>query len=232
MTERVLAVIPARGGSKGVPRKNVRPFAGTPLVAHTVAHALGAASVNRTVVSTDDDEIAAVSAAAGAEVVRRPDILAGDTASSESALLHVLDALKASEGYEPDLVVFLQCTSPIRTAGDVEAAVAQFRREGLDSLVSATPWHGLNWVVEEGGARSYNFDYRNRPRRQDLAEQFRENGSIFLFKPWVLSQYGCRLGGRIGIFAMSPLTEVETDSEEGFAVAESIHAHYKGSQPE
>lgn len=232
MTERVLAIIPARGGSKGVPRKNVRLFVGRPLIAHSVAHAVGAVSVTRTVVSTDDDEIAAASAAAGAEIVRRPADLSGDAASSESALLHALDTLKATDGYEPDLVVFLQCTSPIRTAGDVEAAIAQFRREGVDSLVSATPWHGLNWVIEGHEARSINFDHRNRPRRQDLAPQFRENGSIFLFRPWVLRQYRCRLGGRIGIFVMSPLTEVETDSEEGFAVAESIHAHYKGSLSE
>src|SRR3954467_12096692 len=110
----VLAIIPARGGSKGIPRKNVRPFLGKPLLAHTIEHARLAPSVTRVVVSTDDAEIAAIAGRHGAEVVTRPADISGDVAGSEAALRHVLDHLEAAERYEPDLVVFLQATSPLR----------------------------------------------------------------------------------------------------------------------
>ena len=113
----VLAIIPWCGGSKGIPRKNVQPFLGEPLLARTVDHARQAPSVTRVVVSTDDAEIASVARQYGAEVVIRPADLSGDVASSESALRHVLDHLASAEGYEPDLVVFLQTTSPLAGPG-------------------------------------------------------------------------------------------------------------------
>ena len=100
---KTLCIIPARGGSKGILRKNVREVAGKPLIAWSIEVALAAKAVDRTIVTTDDDEIAAVAQQYGAEVVRRPSELAGDAATSESALLHVLDVLKADEDYDPDL---------------------------------------------------------------------------------------------------------------------------------
>ncbi len=110
----VLAIIPARGGSRRLPGKNLLDVAGRPLLIQSIEHAKTAKEVTRTVVSTDDPAIQAVSLAAGAEVILRPSELSTDTATSESALLHVLDYLKDQEQYQPDLVVFLQCTSPIR----------------------------------------------------------------------------------------------------------------------
>ncbi len=141
----VLAIIPARGGSKGVPRKNVRLLAGKPLIAHTIEQALSSSLVNRTIVSTEDAEIADVARQSGAEVVWRPEELAADTSVSEAALLHVLDHLVLHEGYTPDVVVFLQCTSPVRRPGDIDAAVEKLVREQGDSLISVTPWHGFIW---------------------------------------------------------------------------------------
>ncbi len=114
MSSEILAIIPARGGSKGIPRKNLQLLAGRPLLAHTVGGGLAASTVTRVVVSTDDDEIAAVAGALGAEVVHRPAEISGDTASPSRPSLHVLDHLRDTEGYEPELVVFLQATSPIR----------------------------------------------------------------------------------------------------------------------
>jgi N-acylneuraminate cytidylyltransferase len=222
----ILAVIPARGGSKGVPRKNIRLLAGKPLIVHTIEQALSACTVTRTVVSTDDAEIAEVSSAAGAEVVVRPGAIANDTASSESALLHALDTL-AAKTYQPDGVAFLQCTSPVRTARDIDDAVHQWRARNADSLVSVTEWHGLNWVRRNGVPRSANFNYHSRPRRQDMSQQFRENGSIFIFRPEILRQTGNRLGGRIELFPMSPLTSVETDTEEGFLLSECLLPIYR-----
>src|SRR4030095_2662146 len=106
----VLAIISARGGSKGILRKNVRLLAGKPLIAHTIEQAKAAQRVSREAVSTDHPEIAKVSRKFGAEVIERPAEISGDSASSESALLHALSWLDQSQRYRPDLLVFLQCT--------------------------------------------------------------------------------------------------------------------------
>src|SRR5437868_3714304 len=133
MTPAIIAIIPARGGSKRLPGKNLRRLAGLPLVVHSIRHALRAAAVSETYVSTDDEEIARVSLAEGATVARRPPELATDQATSESALLHVLDERKKQGLPDPDLVVFLQCTSPWRRAGDIDGAIAALVEAGADS---------------------------------------------------------------------------------------------------
>lgn len=222
---KIIAIILARGGSKGIPRKNVRIIASKPLIAHTIEQAREAQGVNRIFVSTDDQEIARISKQYGAEIIWRPAELGSDNASSESALIHALNYLKDTEKYEPDLVVFLQCTSPIRFPADIEQAIKTLLDQDADSLVSVTRWHGLNWIIENGEAKSVTFDFTHRPRRQDMREEFRENGSIFIFKPWVLEQTGNRLGGKIALFEMDPLTRFETDTLEDFFLCGLIMNH-------
>src|SRR5262245_40336642 len=109
--QRCIAIIPARGGSKGIQRKNLFDLGGKPLLAHTIEHSRSSPSVQRVIVSTDDDEIARVAQMFGAEVIRRPSEISGDTVPSEAAIVHVLEELSRREGYESDLVVFLQPTS-------------------------------------------------------------------------------------------------------------------------
>lgn len=162
----VLAVIPARGGSKGIPRKNVATLMGKPLIAHTIGAARDAAQVTRVVVSTDDAEIAQVSRAYGAEVVMRPDELAGDTARSEDALLHVLDHLAAMEGYVPELVVFLQCTSPLTSAADIDGTIGSLIQQRADTAHSVIPFHYFLWRDGVGGADGINHDKSFRLMRQ------------------------------------------------------------------
>lgn len=223
----ILAIIPARGGSKGLPRKNVRKLAGKPLIAHTIEHANSAQEVSRIIVSTDDQDIADVAKQYGAEVVIRPEELATDTATSETALLHVLDYLYKHESYKPDLVVFLQCTSPVRKPEDIDEAVRLLVRQEGDSLVSVTPWHGFIWRQEDGGGQSVNFNYMQRPRRQQLQKEFRENGSIFIFKPWVIREGRNRLGGRIVLYPMDYWSSFEADTIEDFDLCEWI-LHHRG----
>ncbi len=216
-----ITLIPARGGSKGIPRKNIRPLAEKPLIAHTIEQAKQANQVDRVIVSTDDTEISMVAQEYGAEVISRPAQISGDTASSESALAHALDWLKQQEGYEPERVVFLQCTSPLRTSDDIDRAITQFEVEGADSLLSVSPSHKFLWENVNGVAKSINYDYRRRPRRQDMNPQFAENGSIYIFKPWVLNQLNNRLGGKISLFAMNdPCLDIDTLSD--FEMAEFI----------
>ena len=206
----VLAIIPARGGSKGIPRKNVRLLNGKPLIAYSIEQALRTPAIKRVVVSTDDAEIGAVAQQYGAEVVWRPAEISGDTASSESALLHVLDYLAQTEGYKPELVVFLQATSPLRQPDDIQNAIATLQREQADSLFSACRYEGHIWYVKDGELIPAH-DYRNRRRRQDKPEELSENGSIYVFKPWVLREFNNRLGGKIAVYRMHVLDSYQVD---------------------
>lgn len=219
----VLALIPARGGSKGLPGKNIRPLAGLPLVAHSIRQALAARHVDRVCVSTDDDAIAAVAIAHGAEVIQRPAAISGDTASSESALLHALDWLQERQQRQPDLLCFLQCTSPVREPHDIDAAIERLRAEGADSLLSVSPSHRFLWRRGAAGeGESINYDWRARPRRQDMAPQFVENGSIYLFTPAQLRATGNRLGGRIALHEMGEHAALEIDSALDFQLVEAV----------
>lgn len=210
-------MIPARGGSKGIPRKNLEKIRGRSLIARTVGHALNAKRVTRVVVSTDDPEIAAEATAAGAEVIERPTELSGDEATSESAVLHVLEHLSSIEGYEPELVVFLQATSPIRGDDAIDDAVAVLEKENADSLFSACAPHGLGllWERSGRGLRSVTYDYRDRTRRQGMeVVRVLETGSFWILKPWVLREFNNRLGGKITFFEMDPLHSFEIDDHE------------------
>lgn len=220
--ERVVAIIPARGGSKGIPRKNLIEFAGKPLLVHTIEHARMASEISEVIVSTDDSRIAEVATLNGATVVGRPAEISGDEAPSESALTHVLDFLKARDGVDPDLVVFLQATSPIRPPGSISRAIAELVKEGVDSSFSAYSTHGFVWRLDEGDPVSVTYDYRHRPRRQDAPDHVIENGSIYIFRPWVLRETGNRLGGRIGVFLMDSLFSHQIDDVEDVEVAERL----------
>lgn len=222
MSGDVLSIIPARGGSRRLPGKNLLPVAGKPLLVHTVEHALEAARVDRVVVSTDDPAIAGTARRAGAEVVDRPAELAGDDSPSEAALLHVLDVLEAREGYRPELVVFLQATAPVRTAADVDRAVDRLRDEGADSLLSVVESRRFLWRLEGGHPAPFNYDPRERPRTQDRRPEYHENGSIYVMKTAVLRETGNRLGGRITLHPMAEECFVDVDGPLDLALAEAV----------
>lgn len=207
-----VAIIPARGGSKGIPGKNLRRVAGIPLVAYAIRAARSARSISRVVVSTDSDSIAAVAQAEGAEVIRRPAELSGDTASSESALLHALEYLETSEGYRPHLVVFLQCTSPLTRPDDIDAAVATLQREQADTVFTASRFHGFLWRKDEqGAAQGVNHDQGFRPRRQDRSPEFLENGAVYVMKADAFRKARNRFFGKTVISEMPPERSLEID---------------------
>jgi N-acylneuraminate cytidylyltransferase len=220
----VLAIVPARGGSKGIRRKNICLLEGKPLLAHTIEHVRQSASVCRVVVSTDDPEVCEVAVRYGAEVIWRPDALSGDTASSESALAHVLEVLERDEQYVPDLVVFPQATSPLRRPGEIDGAIRVLLAEQADSLFSASPMHGFVWRVRDGKPEPLSYDYRCRPRRQDAPEDLVENGSIYVFKPWVLVRWNNRLGGRIAVYRMPVRYSFQVDEPSDLTLMESLLA--------
>lgn len=192
------------------------------MLAYSIEQAQAAPDVDRIIVSTDNKDIAAVAQAYQAEVIWRPTELSGDTATSESALLHVLDHLRDQEGIEPELVVFLQGTSPVRRADDVQAAIDTLRRHQADSLLSVTPMHGFLWRRDADELRSYSYDYRRRTRRQDGPEDLIENGSIYIFKPCVLRETNNRLGGAIATYVMPPWCAPQVDNLDDLHLIEAI----------
>ncbi|MGX8907928.1 cytidylyltransferase domain-containing protein [Streptomyces netropsis] len=146
----VLAVIPARGGSKGVPAKNLAAVGGVPLVARAVRACRAARLVTDVVVSTDDAAIAATARGAGAVVVQRPAVIAGDTATSEAAVLHAMDAYEAMHGTRVGTVLLVQCTSPFVTGEDIDGVAAAVLEQGADSALTVAPFHGFVWREEDG----------------------------------------------------------------------------------
>ncbi|MET9291260.1 acylneuraminate cytidylyltransferase [Streptomyces sp. NPDC003077] len=141
----VVAVIPARGGSKGVPAKNLATVGGVPLIARAVRACRGARLVTDVVVSTDDAGIAAAARGAGAVVIRRPADIAGDTATSEAAVLHAMDAYESEHGARVDAVLLVQCTSPFLDRADIDGVAAAVVEGGADSALTVAPFHGFVW---------------------------------------------------------------------------------------
>ncbi len=227
----VLGIIPARGGSKGVPRKNIRPLAGKPLILWTIEAALRAQTISRTVVSTDDDEIAQVALAAGAEVIRRPAELAQDTSPTEPAMFHVLQVLKDREGYEPDAVALLQCTSPLRGASIIDEGVRKLLETGCDAVMTVTPvqhWY-LAGRIRDEDVFMPEYDYQNRPRSQDMEEKYRENGALYVTRIDAFYKYRNRLGGQVRVIIMDPVRSIDIDTWEDFRLAEEV---LQGIRPE
>ena len=215
-----LALIPARGGSKGIPGKNLQTVAGVPLVCRSIRAATASRGVGRVVVSTDDDAIATAAENEGASVIRRPTAIAGDTASSESALLHALDVLEQQGPLETELV-FLQCTSPFTTGSQIDAVLAALIEQRCDSSFAVTPWHGFLWRAD---GRGINHDPEQpRQRRQDLEPAFLETGAIYAMNIAAFRRCGSRF--------CPPTTPViveqvgpEIDTPDDLALCRSIAA--------
>ena len=184
---KTLAIIPARGGSKGLPGKNIRPLAGVPLIAHTIKAAQESKSVKRIIVSTDDESIAAIAKEAGAEVpfIRSAD-LTDDQASGTDVCLHALAYANDSLDYHPDLVIFLQPTSPLRNADDIDAAVQLLHDSDADSVVSVkavTEYPQWMQKMDVQQCLSPLFDdLIATAARQDLDKSYILNGAIYLCK--------------------------------------------------
>ncbi len=206
----VLAVIPARGGSKGVPGKNLAPIADAPLVVRAVRAARAARLVGQVVVSTDDPGIAAVARAAGAGVVERPARISGDTATSEAAVLHAMDTVEQREGTALDVVLLVQCTSPFVTADDLDG-VAGAVLGGADSAFTAAPFHGFVWREGESGGHGVNHDKAYRPRRQDRPQDWLETGAAYAMRAPGFRTERHRFFGRTTLVPADPARVLEID---------------------
>ena len=221
MPHEVLAVIPARGGSKGIPRKNVRIVGGKPLIAHAIGAVLAARNVTRVVVSTDDDEIASVSQGFGAGIVRRPQALATDTASSEQALLHALDFLQREENYRPDIVLLVQCTSPLTTPMDIDGTVEALLAQDADCSLAVAPFHYFLWSRDAAGKSvAINHDHTRRLMRQQRRPEFVETGAVYAMRVAGFQETRHRFFGNIALHETPAENCLEIDDPVDLELAE------------
>ncbi|HDR06297.1 MAG TPA: acylneuraminate cytidylyltransferase family protein [Candidatus Coatesbacteria bacterium] len=226
----ILAVIPARGSSKGLTRKNLARLGGRPLLAYTADCVLGSRHGPRAVLSTEDTEIAGLGRRLGLEVpFRRPLELAGDEACSLSVLQHAVSRLFADEGYAPEWVLLLQPTSPLRTSEHLDAALDMLLSGGFDSLVSLTParQHPA-WAYRVVDGAAVPVEASPPGRRQELPELYHPNGAIYATTPGLLSRDRL-LGDRCAAFLMEPWSSVDINDEWDLAVAEAGLIHSRGA---
>ena len=206
----VLAVIPARGGSKRLPGKNLTPLAGLPLVAHTIRLAKSCPRIDRCVVSTDSDAIAQIAKAYGAEApFLRPPELAQDDVPAIQPVLHAVRWLESHEGYRPECVMLLQPTSPLRTVEDIEAAIRLAEQRQADAVVSVCPTHSPTWlrrVAEDGRLLD------GASGAQDTDAAHRVNGAIYVARREVLLQRQNWYTDRTYAYVMPPERSLDIDT--------------------
>jgi N-acylneuraminate cytidylyltransferase len=219
----VVAIILARGGSKGIPNKNIIDFCGKPLIAWTIEQLQLAKGIDSIWVSSDNEEILSISQTYNAEIIHRPAEISSDTATSESGWLHALEYIENKVGCV-DLVVAPQVTSPLREPKDIERGIHDFQEQKCDSMFSCSIVEDLFfWErTPDGKLKSINYDYKNRKCRQDISKQYIENGSFYLFKPEVLRKYNNRFGCKIGMTEMEFWKMFEIDSMEDLKICEAL----------
>jgi CMP-N-acetylneuraminic acid synthetase len=220
----LIAVIPARGGSKRLPKKNILPFAGSPLICHSILLARSLPIIDRVCVSTDDPEIARISKDAGAEIVMRPPELATDRSTTASAIRHALLML-ANTGARADAVITLQPNCPLRTIEIVTDAIALFDRENPDSVVGVTKSHHKLGPIENG---RFVPGYRTGMRSQDMADQYFENGVVYVSRADMVIQAEDLFGERMAPLVIDPLYALgDIDTLLDFQVAEFLFTKYR-----
>ena len=222
----ILAVIPARGGSKGIPRKNIRPLNGRPLIYYTIEEAKKSKYVSRFIVSTEDQKISIISKKFGAEVLKRPKRLARDDTSTIDVIIHILKQLKRRENYTPDLIVLLQPTSPLRTNKDIDNAINTFLNcKKCLSLVSVTKFsHSPFWAFKiKNKYLSPAFGYKYlKTRRQKIPKLYRPNGAIFISTPKVLFKYKTFYTPKTIAYVMPLERSIDIDTNLDFLIAELL----------
>lgn len=216
----ILAIVPARGGSKGIMRKNLRPILGKPLVAYTIEASLQSKYITKTILSTEDDEIAQVGKSFGAQVIERPHALAQDETKTAPVMLHAVRTLSLT-GYKPDYIVLLQPTCPLRDAKYIDDAFDFYFKNipnGFDSCFSgyrAGKTHAL-WKKCHNTSVQALYDFRKRPRRQDEAEHYDlicENGAFYALSYEKFLQYEDFIGHNPCVYLTEKVIDIDVEHD-------------------
>lgn len=216
----IIAIIPARGGSKGLPRKNVLPLAGKPLIVYTIEAALESKKLVRVIVSTDDEEIADISRKYGADVIMRPKELASDNTPTEPVIRHAINALKC----KVDIIVTLQPTSPFRLSSQIDDAISEITPD-VDSVIGLKEVkehpYKMKKIVNNQVLPFLNVKVQSN-RRQDMPVLYKENGAIYVTKYDLLMNKNQIKGGIMKPFLMSEKTSIDIDTHLDFEIAEYL----------
>jgi len=215
-----IIIIPARGGSKGIPGKNIKLFNGIPLINYSINYALPIIPKNQIYISTDSEEIKKVVEDFGVKVIDRPDEISGDTATTESAISHVLNYIDN----KPENVILLQATSPLRPKNSLNKIIEHFEDNKFDSLLTISSTHRFFWELDGKNANP-KYDFQNRLRRQDMKEdeiKYIENGSVYMFSYNHFIKNNNRLGGKIGYYIFPEECALEIDSMSDWIALEQI----------
>ena len=217
-----LAIIPARGGSKRLPRKNVLDLCGKPLIAYTIEAALKSKYINKVIVSSDDEEILNISSNFGADIIKRPDELASDTATTFDAIKHTINNL---EKY--DYIVLLQPTSPLRNENQIDEAIELLEEKQADAIVSVCEMdHSPLWsntLPKDGNMRGFLREEILNKRSQDLEKYYRLNGAIYICKTdKLLENKSFFLKDNIFAYIMDRKSSIDIDEEIDFEIAKVL----------
>jgi CMP-N,N'-diacetyllegionaminic acid synthase len=210
---KIVSLIPARGGSKGIPRKNLIDLNGKPLLYYTINASLWS-DVNETWVSSDDDEILNISKTYGAKTIKRPKELSGDIIMPDEALLHFAN----QEDF--DILVFIQPTSPLINTWYINKGIEMIKNGGYDSVFTATKEH---WIPKwDKNVNPIDWDTKSRPRRQDKPDSYVENGMFYITKRKNLIESKLRYSGKIGMVEIPLIDSFQLDSAEDLELIRKI----------
>lgn len=216
-------IIPARGGSRGIPRKNIVELGGKPLIAWSIEAAKNSHSVGEIFVSTEDEEIAEIAQSCGALIINRPIELATDNSTSESALRHALEFFDTEFSTLPEFFVFIQCTSPLISPIDVDAVVEKLQREEADSVIAVQSGTFFLWRRKNGSfVEAVNHDPSVRLPRQLAEQHFCEAGAVYAVRSERFLTENTRYCGKIELYEMPRLRALEIDEPSDLELVRAV----------
>lgn len=218
MKKKIHSIILARGGSKGIKNKNLYPINSKPLIYWSIKKSIESKKIDKTWVSSDSEEILNYSKKIGAHIIKRPRRFANDKSTSESAWLHAAKKLKN----DAEIIVGIQPTSPIRDSKDFDDAIIKFTKHKYDSLFSALKINDFFVWKKKQQKFVANYNYKKRPRRQNIKSQFLENGSFYIFHTKKFLKYKCRLFQKIGIYEMEKIKSFQIDDMNDIIIIEKL----------
>tara|TARA_Y100001935_G_C17301100_1_gene509310 strand:+ start:1311 stop:2000 length:690 start_codon:yes stop_codon:yes gene_type:complete len=219
-----IAIILARGGSKGIKNKNIKLFLGKPLVEWSIIQAKKSKKINNIYLSSDSEKILNVGRKHKINIIKRPKNISGDTAKSEEAVLHALNQIH----YEPDSIVMLEPTAPLREPNDIDNCIDLFFNNELDSGFSGAVLEDfLIWKFKKNGKLlPINYNFKKKVPRQQREPEIVENGAIYIFKPKVIKRYNNRFGGKIGFYTSKIWQSFEIDNIDDWKFVSLIFKKY------